>query len=89
MTETTALFAPPGAPGSPVTASQPTPAPVATPAPASPPEADFGLSWSCDECQVAGQATSRFGAIYAELLHRARAHGGVLPTTRHDTGGQR
>ena len=53
-----------------------------TPAPESPPEADSGLRWSCDECQVAGVEMSRFGAIYAERLHRARAHGGVLPTTR-------
>lgn len=56
--------------------------PAATPTPASPSEADSGLRWSCDECQVGGVEMSRFGAIYAERLHRARAHGGVLPTTR-------
>ena len=53
-----------------------------TPTPTMPPAADSGLSWSCEECQTGGQATSRFGALYAERLHRARVHGGVLPVTR-------
>ena len=72
----------PDAPESILAASQPEQAPAATPTPTMPPAADFGLSWSCDECQVGGQAMSRFGAIYAERLHRARVHGGVLPVTR-------
>ena len=72
----------PDAPESILAASQPEQAPAAIPTPTMPPAADSGLSWSCDECQVGGHAPSRFGAIYAERLHRARAHGGVLPATR-------
>lgn len=79
----------PDAPGSILTASQAEQAPASTPTPAVPPAADSGLSWSCDECQVGGHAPSRFGAIYAELLHRARAHGGVLPATRANIHAER